>query len=1036
MEMTIKEQHEVKTKLRKMFSFIFDPSSFFYYVLLLIAVGLGFFAYALFTEHFTTPFSGDYSQQAYPFYYNFYDDWWTFFKTGKFPFYDANTFIGADNIYANTYYGLFSPFTFPILFFPRSFIPQAMALCSIAKLVTGGLLFRVYLKYMGCTEKTARIFSIAYAFTGWMGYYLWFNTFYEVLSFLPLILFGVEKVIRERKVWAIALGFFLLGIGNYFFLLTLGIFGVIYSGFRYFQTLKQRTLKENLLVIAYGFAGFLLGFMLCAVVVAPAVLSSFGINRSTNGKYWPTLKEAIINREWFTVLKMMFTYWHPNVANWNYDPYRYYFAYGFPLASYFFPTVSGRYVNVIHYTEFENSGSSIFYFTPCIILFFASMFRSIKNGKVSHLIAFAIILVCLFTPFFYFLIGAFSNCYGRWEIIVPVVGITYIALNFDHREEMSRLSIIFSGLLAFICMIGVFFLAKFMIATYGAKDGVTAPHIEDFGDVWGVIIYEMVLVILETFLFGKFWKKSFLPIIVNVCFIAECIILGNVVANMHYLQSIETSVNGGEEQLRNETAIIDGINKQDNSFFRIQSPSVDESHPNLPDAEGYNGISTFHTFYNNEVDDFVHMTQITNHDTSWSGLAYGKHANLDEFLGVKYYLTNDLDTTYYVTYSDGHVETVVFPENVPLNYEYIESLSGNGYKVWQNKYQINFGISYDVLYYKHTRESNPIFNDFYRGSYLYGDFVRNEEALFSGAILNDEDVEEVLKKYPDTFESKTAPAMEARDIGVRLKGIYGIHEENCWFDPFKPLQYINDDHLIDPSESELSVKKYQLVYEPTSSLGYFEIGEEGAYYLFDYPTRQTWGEDYSAVVFMIGMDDQVIKFDDLQAGANSNASGHIIRGLYSKEKVKYLIVVPLGSAYYRSLPPLYYEDWGHVLDRYQNAIDNGLTDVTFSVNDFTFKTNYEKERFVITQVTYTPGWKVVAKNSAGVKTELKTYNSQGGFVGFVAPKGDTSYEMSYMTPNIDKWFIVSLGGFIGVMGLSITPLLIRKYKKDSKKESN
>ena len=1036
MEMSVSEKHEVKSKLRNMFGFLFDRSSFFYYLLLLIAVGFAFFTYALFTEHFTTPFSGDYSQQAYPFYYNFYDDWWTFFKTGKFPFYDSNTFIGADNVYANTYYGLFSPFTFPILFFPRDFIPHAMALLSIAKLVTGGLLFRVYLKYMGCKETTARIFSIAYAFTGWMAYYLWFNTFYEVMSFLPLIIFGIEKVIRERKIWAVSLGFFLIGIGNYFFLLTLGIFGVIYAGFRFFQTLKDRTLKEHFIVIGLGFAGFLLGFMMCAVVVAPAIFSSFGINRSTSGKYWPTLKEAITEHNWYMVLKIMFTYWHPSIANWGYDPTRYYFSYAFPLASYFFPTVSGRYVNVIHYTEFENSGSSLFYFTPCIILFLCSFFRSIKNGKVSHLIAFAIVLVCLFCPFVYFLIGAFSNCYGRWEIVVPVIGLTYIALNFDHRDEMSRLSIIISGILTLLSMIGVFFLAKYIMSIYGKKnDTSTLPYIDEFGDVWGVIIYELVLVILETFLLGKFWKKTFLPMIVNCLIIIEAIVMGNMVANMHFLQSIETSINCGEVQFATETAIIQGINNQDKSFFRIQSPSVDEYHPNLPNAEGYNGISTFHTFYNNEVDDFVHMTQITNHDTSWSGLAYGKHANLDEFLGVKYYLTQDIDTTYYISYSDGHRDTYVFPANVPMNYEYQEELSGNGYKVWKNKYQIDFGTSYDVLYYKHTNENNPTYNDFYRSSYLYGDFVRNEEALFSGAILNDSDLEEVMAEHPDVFTAKTAPAREARDIGVRLDGIYGIYEDNCWFDPFNPMQYIDADHLIDPNESELPVRKYQLVYKPTA-LDYFEIGETGGYYMFDYPTRQTWGEDYSAVVFMIGMDDQVIKFDDLQNEANSNATGHIIRGLYSDVKIKRLIVVPLGNDYYKPLPALYYEDWGDVTDRYQNAINNGLTDVTYSVNDFTFKTNYEKERFVVTQVAYTKGWKVYAINSEGVKTELKTYNAQGGFVGFVAPSGDVRYEMSYMTPNIEKWFAVSVAGVTGVAVLTALPLVLRKIKKDSKKESN
>lgn len=168
---------KLKDKIRDKFSFLKNPHSFFYYVLALIGVGLGFFGYALLTQKFTTPYGGDFAQQTYQLYYNFYDDWWTFFKTGQFPFYDSNTFLGADNVFANTYYGLFSPFTFPILFVPRSFIPQMMALINIARLVVGGLFFRLYLKYLGTSESTARIFSIAYAFTGWMAYYLWFNSF-------------------------------------------------------------------------------------------------------------------------------------------------------------------------------------------------------------------------------------------------------------------------------------------------------------------------------------------------------------------------------------------------------------------------------------------------------------------------------------------------------------------------------------------------------------------------------------------------------------------------------------------------------------------------------------------------------------------------------------------------------------------------------------------------------------------------------------------------------------------------------------------
>ena len=133
--------------LKPKLKFLYDRHSFFYYVLTLLGCALLFFGFALITQKFTTPYSGDYCQQGIPFAYNFYDSWWTFFKTGRFPLYDENVMLGADNITANTFYGIFSPFVFPMLFFPRSWIPQLVAFLEIARLVIGGLLFRKFLKY-------------------------------------------------------------------------------------------------------------------------------------------------------------------------------------------------------------------------------------------------------------------------------------------------------------------------------------------------------------------------------------------------------------------------------------------------------------------------------------------------------------------------------------------------------------------------------------------------------------------------------------------------------------------------------------------------------------------------------------------------------------------------------------------------------------------------------------------------------------------------------------------------------------------------
>lgn len=1023
---TLSVQPSYIDRLKEKFKFLKDPNSFFYYVLLLIAVGFGFFAYALFTQSFTTPYSGDFAQQAYPMYYDFYDDWWTFFKTGQFPSYDSNTFLGADNVFANTYYGLFSPFTFPILFVPRSFIPHMMALISLARLVVGGLLFRLYLKYLGASEKSARIFSLAYAFMGWMAYYLWFNPFYEVLTFFPLILLGIEKVIKEKVIWVVSLGFFLLGISNYFFLLTMGFFGVAYAGFRYFQTIRQRNWKDNLLVIGYGFLGFLFGFGLTMFCVLPAVTASFSITRANEAKYLSTLKELWNTGDYNGFWKIIFTCWSANVTNWGNEFETYYFSYAFPVASYFYPPISDRFTNIMHYKYFENTGSSIFIYTPCMILMGVSIYRSIVNKKISHFIAMFVLIACLFIPFFYFLCGAFVTAYGRWEIVVPVAAFAYIALNYDHKDEVPWVVVTISGALTMACMIGTYFLGTYVIEHY--------DNFLDMGFVTYICLYEIVLCGVETVLFSGLWKKKYLDILLKLLLSAEIITVGTFVANIHSLQSIKTSVNGGYRDVPNETRLFEEINKNDNSYFRVMFSKASEGNTNLGMVENFNGMSTFHTFYNNDVDDFLRFSQVLQNDTSWSGVNFSKRTNLDEFLGVKYYVSKDSETMFNYYEHGEKIESKVFEPNIPLGYERIDC-SVDGYRVYKNKYQIELGTSYDTIYYKNDC-SDSIYNNFYQYYAPTEYVIRNEEAYYKGAILNNDDIYEIIENYGDNFTyEKTPPTREAKRVSLTFKGIYA-NPMGKYLEPKDPARDIIPENIVDPLNTTLKTNIFQLVYEPTYS-SYFPLGEEGSYYMFDYPVRSS-NANYAATVYLIGVDengkDKVITFDN---GRNcSRSSTRTMRGLYSKEPVKRIIVCVDGDKYVTSNVSLYYEPFENCIDRYQKAINNGLKDVTYNVNTFTFKTDYEKPRYVITQLAHTGGWRIFATGEDGVSKELKIYNSQGGFVGFVAPEGNVTYKLFYQTPIFKVGLLISIISLVGVSGVTFITYYVsrRKRKVDNKKE--
>ena len=243
-----------------------DPQSLLRYILFLIFMGVMFYAFALVTNLFTIPLSGDYVLQQIPFYLNGYDDWWHFFTTGEFVLWDDSTYLGANHIGSNSFYYYLNPFFMPILLFPRFLVPQGLAILMIGKMVGASLTFRLLLKHFRVEENHARIFAMAYGFSGWMAYYLWFNHFMEVAVVFPLVLLGIEKLLKDKNFRFLALSLFLMGITNYFFLVSTSFTAVFYAIFRYLQTAYQRPLKSNISVALYGLLAFATGIMMSAFV--------------------------------------------------------------------------------------------------------------------------------------------------------------------------------------------------------------------------------------------------------------------------------------------------------------------------------------------------------------------------------------------------------------------------------------------------------------------------------------------------------------------------------------------------------------------------------------------------------------------------------------------------------------------------------------------------------------------------------------------------------------------------------------------------
>ena len=101
-----------------------------------------------------------------------------------------------------------------------------------------------------------------------------------------------------------------------------------------------------------------------------------------------------------------------------------------------------------------------------------------------------------------------------------------------------------------------------------------------------------------------------------------------------------------------------------------------------------------------------------------------------------------------------------------------------------------------------------------------------------------------------------------------------------------------------------------------------------------------------------------------------------------------------------------------------------IKNVKYSSDKFTFTTDYPMDRFVVSYVPYDAGWKLTAKNTDTGKVEnIKLYNGNGAFVSFVAPKGNYSYTLTYVTPYLTISYIVSAlsitSFFLSMVGYTI-----------------
>ena len=171
-------------------------------------------------------------------------------KQGGSMQYSWNLGLGSDFVSLYAYY-LSSPLNFLLVFCPKNFVIEFMTLLILLKIGLCGLFFFQYLKYhyhmVGKDGKMhenlvlpALVFSTAYALSGFVAAYSWDIMWMDSVALFPLIMVGLERLVKEKKP---ALYFVTLALSifsNYYISIMICIFLVLYFALLFVENKGKR----------------------------------------------------------------------------------------------------------------------------------------------------------------------------------------------------------------------------------------------------------------------------------------------------------------------------------------------------------------------------------------------------------------------------------------------------------------------------------------------------------------------------------------------------------------------------------------------------------------------------------------------------------------------------------------------------------------------------------------------------------------------------------------------------------------------------
>lgn len=204
-------------------------------------------------------------------YVPFLVEFWRKLHNGEGLAYAWSLGIGSDFTAIYGYY-LATPTNWLVYFVPEHLIIEFMTLMILLKIAMCGFTFSYYLSKRFQSKSPMILgFSTLYAFSGFVAAYNWNHMWMDVIWLAPLVLLGLERLVKERKYALYTIALTASIFTNYYLSIMLCIFLVLYFLLLLF-TSGLRWRAKGKAIVSFGVYSVLAGGM-SAVLLIPVQMA-------------------------------------------------------------------------------------------------------------------------------------------------------------------------------------------------------------------------------------------------------------------------------------------------------------------------------------------------------------------------------------------------------------------------------------------------------------------------------------------------------------------------------------------------------------------------------------------------------------------------------------------------------------------------------------------------------------------------------------------------------------------------------------------